>query len=120
VKHLKKKGKIRGVNIHPIKMESIQPGTSSISEGQGPQPTDIKLGQGQKLKVLNNFMKEHEEPNHKKIVSFQERNNTCHFLVYSAPKEKGSTSNQIQSEISAMYSSSTEEHVLLVDRFPLN
>jgi hypothetical protein len=41
-------------NKHPTRMESNQPGTSRLSEGQGPQATDIKLGQGPKLKVQNN------------------------------------------------------------------
>jgi hypothetical protein len=41
----------RVVDKHPIKMESIQPGTSRLSETQGPQITDRKLGQGPKLKV---------------------------------------------------------------------
>jgi hypothetical protein len=103
------KDKRRVVNKHPIKMEAIQPGTSRHSEGQGPQRTDIKLGQGPKLKVQNhNFMKEHEETNHMKTVRFQEGNKTCHVPSHSAPKEKGSTLNQIASDRSATCSSSTQ------------
>jgi hypothetical protein len=98
------------VNKHPIKMESIQSGTSRLSAEQGPQATDNTLGQGPKLKVQNhNFMKEHEEINHTKTVGFQEGNKTCHVPPHLAPKEKGSTSNQIASYRSAKCSSSTQQ-----------
>jgi hypothetical protein len=97
----------RVVNKHPIKIVSIQSGTSRLSAEQRPQATD-KLECGPKQKVQNhNFIKEHEEINHTKTVKFQEGNKTCH-LPHSARKEKGSTSNQISSDRSATCSSSTQ------------
>jgi hypothetical protein len=98
------------VNKHPIKMESIQPGTSRLSAERKPSTTDSRLGQGPKLKVQNhNVIKEHEEINHMKTVRLQERNKTCHLPLHSGPNEKGSTSNQISSDRHATCSSSTQQ-----------
>jgi hypothetical protein len=110
--HLHKQNPTKGgvVNKHPIKMESIQPGTSCLSAEQGPRATDCKLGQGLKLKVQDhNFMKEHKEIKHTKLVRFQEENKTCHYLPHLAPKEKGSTSDRIASGGSAKASSSIQQ-----------
>jgi hypothetical protein len=100
------------VNRHPTKMESIEPLTSRLSAEQRPSTADCKLGQGPKLKVQDhNFMKEHEEIRHTKSVRFQERNKTRYFLPYHpVSKEKGSTTrNQIASDRSAKFSSSTQQ-----------
>jgi hypothetical protein len=98
------------VDKHPPKIESTQAGTSRLSAEQGPQSTENKLRQGPKPKVQNhNFMKEHEEINHTKTVRFQEGNKTCYVPPHSAPKEKGSTSNQTAADRSARSSSSTQQ-----------
>jgi hypothetical protein len=98
------------VNKQPTKMKFIQPGTSCLSERQGPCATNCKLGQTSNLKAQDhNFKKEYEEINPTKPVRFHERNKTRHSLLHSTSKAKGSTTDQIATGRSATLSSSTPQ-----------